>query len=150
MTSGVKDLISRVENWKTCPWCKEEWSKLRPIQFFMGKESVHREICVRCAETVMGLPYAAKYFPMAGGDISMEKTFSYKAEILPRQSIAKISYGSMSFTVGSEGFGLWVQEEGTDFAKRAHYDNTVQVWLKISNQIKNPSRKIEIPWGSRK
>ncbi len=126
--------------WIVCPFCADEVSKLRPCNYWndLGKE-VKTHICVECAESVKGLFYLAQKVIIPGVEVAIT-TPDYISKLkfkftLPKNDIAKVSYGSMSYRVSVKGSRLAVLRDGKSADQEKSYDNTFQVWFSLKSQL---------------
>lgn len=157
LTSGV-DIIKSLKsqestiNWVQCPFCDEEFTKLRPCNYWQNGKDVQSFICIECAETVKGLTYLAFQYPIPGVDVRREILPLYKPPLdqkylSERSYKAVVSYGDWSFMVWPRSSRLSVLENKKSPDEERNYDNCYQVWFALKSTFEKGREDLEIKKG---
>jgi len=146
-------ILARLEasaTWVICPFCDEEWTRLKTCDYYRDGKPAESSVCVECAESVKGLPTLSHVFPIPGAKIHVNETAISRKYGFVRDMTATVFYGAQSFLVRTRGGWLEVQF-GPEETKR--YPNTYQTWLAIKARIEggeNSSVEEAESWGSAK
>ena len=132
----ILERFQRLEDslaWVTCPFCGDEWSKLKECEFYQAGEKSLSSVCVECGETVKGLPFLANFYPLPGAKVDIASKPFPGGYDRPRAAVATVTYGSVAFSVRNAS-DQWLEVVGGSGEKKL-YPNSYQAWFAIRGKI---------------
>jgi hypothetical protein len=143
-----------------CPVCKEEWTSLRPSQFFdVDGKNVVTHVCVTCAETFISFLDIVELTALAGVHVQVKwsKPRYTKVRIgdrivehdSPKGAYAIISYGDASYIATSGGTGTAIKFKREGEADMRYANNTFALCSMIRHELQNqPERRERQHWAT--